>query len=222
MDMLVKICGIDSIVAADAALAGRADFCGLTFHPASPRYLRPETARALADRMRGRTRIVALVCDPTDDRVAEVVRLVRPDLVQLHGNETPARVAEIRARSGAPVMKALAIADVADFAPVAGYEAVADMLLFDSKAPPASSRPGGHGSAFDWQLLQGRRFSRPWLLAGGLTAENVARAIASSGARGVDVSTGVESAPGVKTPDRIQAFITSARAPQLAAQTQTP
>ena len=212
MTILVKICGINSLEAADAALASNADFCGLAFHSGSPRNLAPEAARAIAARMRGRTQIVAFLSDPTDDRLAEVVQLAQPDLLQLHGNETPSRVAEIRDRFRLPVIRAIAVATSEDVMQASAYEPVADMLLFDARAPESSLRSGGHGQAFDWQLLKGKRFARPWFLAGGLTAENVARAVATSGARGVDVSSGVEIAPGIKSPEQISRFISSARA----------
>jgi phosphoribosylanthranilate isomerase len=218
MGIQVKICGINSFEAADAAIRGGAEFVGLNFCAASPRFVRPDMARLLAERMGGRTRIVALLSDPGDDAIADTVRLVRPDLLQLHGNEPPERVAAIRSRFGTEIIKAFSIADASDFARVGIYESVADRLLFDAKAPEGASRPGGHGSAFDWQLIRGRTFSRPWLLAGGLTPENVARAIASSGASGVDVSSGVERSPGVKSAGMITDFIANARAAQFASE----
>jgi phosphoribosylanthranilate isomerase len=216
MSIQIKICGITSPGAADAALRAGADFAGLVFHSGSPRNLKPEQAASLAARLARRARIVALVADATDDAIAAAVAAANPDLLQLHGNETPGRTAEIRARFGRPVIKAIAIAEAADLAGVAAYEAVADMLLFDAKSPSDAVRPGGHGAAFDWQLLHGRSFSRPWLLAGGLDAGNVARAIASASAPGVDVSSGVETAPGVKSAEMIGAFVAAARAAQFA------
>jgi phosphoribosylanthranilate isomerase len=219
MGIQIKICGINSLEAADAALRGGADLVGLNFHAASPRFLRPDTARLLAERMRGRTRLVALLCDASDDGVADTIRLVGPDLLQLHGNESPERVANIRSRYGVEIIKALAVADPSDFLQVRAYEAVADGLLFDAKAPKGAARSGGHGSAFDWQLLHGRTFTRPWFLAGGLTPANVARAIATSGAPGVDVSSGVETSPGVKSAALIAEFISSAKAAQYASET---
>jgi phosphoribosylanthranilate isomerase len=136
--------------------------------------------------------------------------------LQLHGRETPARVAEIRGRFGKPVIKAIAVADASDFSGVTDYEFAADMLLFDAKAPSNAVRPGGHGAAFDWQVLRGRSFSRPWLLGGGLNAENVARAVEISGAEFVDVSSGVETAPGVKSAELIAAFVAAAKAAKFA------
>jgi phosphoribosylanthranilate isomerase len=211
MAVLVKICGITSNEAADAAVKARADFAGLVFHRKSPRYLDPHQAASLAERLKDRLRVVALVADAGDEEIAGIAAVVKPDFLQLHGSETPDRVGAIRSRFGVPVIKALAIADSADFAGAAAYGDAADMLLFDAKAPEASMRPGGHGAAFDWQLLRGRTFARPWLLAGGLNAGNVARAIHVSGAPGVDVSSGVETAPGTKSPDMIRAFTDAAR-----------
>ena len=217
MAILVKICGINSVDAADAVVRANADFVGLNFHPKSPRYLVPEQAQSLAARMRGRTKLVALVVDPTDEMLAGVVTVVRPDYIQLHGAETPARVAAIRGRFNVPVIKVLAIAEPADFENLAAYEESADMMLFDARPPSGADRTGGHGAAFDWQILRGQTFKRPWMLAGGLTPDNVARAIAVSETPGVDVSSGVESAPGRKDMDKIAAFVTAARNAQYGA-----
>jgi len=219
MSVLVKICGINSPDAADAALSAGADFCGLNFHPASPRKVSHDQAAALAARMRGRTRIVALLADASDEEIAGAMRAAQADMLQLHGQESPERVASLRTRFRVDVIKALAVAEAGDLAAVAAYEQVADMLLFDAKAPANANRQGGHGAAFDWQILLSRNFTRPWLLAGGLHAENVARAIRTSRAPGVDVSSGVESAPGVKAPEKIRAFVTAARAAQYEAET---
>lgn len=214
MGVQVKICGVTTSNAADAAVAARADFLGLVFHPASPRNLAPEKAASLAARARGAIRLVALVADAGDDAIAAAISAARPDFLQLHGREAPARVSEIRSKFGLPVIKALPVADLADLAFVPMYEETADMLLFDTKAPDGADRPGGHGAAFDWQLLRGRKFGKPWLLAGGLDAENVARAIATAEAPGVDVSSGVETARGVKSEEMIHAFVEAARAVQ--------
>lgn len=221
MALQVKICGITGVEAADAALKAGADFAGLVFYPKSPRHVVAEKAAILAAHLRGRLRIVALLADASDDEAAAAVVAAKPDFLQLHGQESPARVAAVRARFGLPVIKAIAIADAQDFASVFAYEDVADMLLFDAKSSPSSTRPGGRGAAFDWQLLRGRTFARPWLLAGGLAADNVARAIRATGAAGVDVSSGVESAPGVKDPDAIRAFVAAARAAQFARESET-
>jgi phosphoribosylanthranilate isomerase len=211
MGIQVKICGINSAEAADAAVRAGADFVGLVFHEHSPRNLTLEAAASLAERMRGRTRLVALLSDASDGRIAAVVQSVRPDLLQLQGAETAARVGAIRSQFGIAVIKAMAIAEEGDFANVRTYEDAADMLMFDAKPPAGASRGGGHGSAFDWQLLRGRRFARPWLLAGGLNSENVQRAIRTADAPAVDTSSGVETAPGVKSPELIRAFVEAAR-----------
>lgn len=220
MATLVKICGINSAEAADAALAAGADFCGLIFHADSPRNVNAEQAASLAARMRGRVRIVALLADASDEEITAAMRAAQPDMLQLHGKESPERVAGLRTRFRVDVIKAIAIAEVADLASVPAYEAVADMLLFDAKAPANANRQGGHGSAFDWQLLRNRNFARPWLLAGGLHPENVARAIRISGAPGVDVSSGVETVPGVKSPEKIRSFVAAARAAHYEAEIQ--
>jgi phosphoribosylanthranilate isomerase len=217
MAVLVKICGINSVEAADAVIRARADFVGLNFHPKSPRAVLPEQAQSLAARMRGRSKIVALLVDPSDEMLAGVLTVTRPDYVQLHGAETPARVAAIRSRFGVPVIKVLPIAEPSDFANLAAYEESADMMLFDARPPAGADRTGGHGTAFDWQILRGRKYARPWMLAGGLNAENVARAIAVSEAPGVDTASGIESAPGIKDAEKIAAFVTAARNAQYGA-----
>jgi phosphoribosylanthranilate isomerase len=216
MRVQVKICGITSAEAADAAAGAGADFAGLVFFPASPRDLKAEQGASLAARLRGRCRIVALLVDARDEEIAAAVQAARPDFLQLHGRETPERVAAIKARFTIPVIKSIAVAEAADLACVPAYETVADMLLFDAKAEASAVRPGGHGAAFDWQLLRGRKFSRPWLLAGGLDAGNVARAIGTGAAPGVDVSSGVETAPGNKDPQLIRDFIAAARQAEFA------
>jgi phosphoribosylanthranilate isomerase len=172
-----------------------------------------EQARVLAERMRGRLKIVALIADLDDTAIAALVQAVRPDFLQLHGSESAKRTAEIRSRFGVAVIKALPVADASDLDQVSDYEKAADMLMFDAKPPQGALRGGGHGAAFDWKILAGRSFAKPWFLAGGLDPENVARAIALSGAKLVDVSSGVESAPGVKDSGRIIAFITAAKSP---------
>jgi len=207
----VKICGITSPGAIDAA-AG-AVYGGLVFHPGSPRNVSLEQARVLADHMRGRLKVVALIADLDDTKIEALVQSVRPDFLQLHGSESVKRTAEIRARFGLPVIKALPVAEPSDLAMAADYERVADMLMFDARPPKDALRGGGHGAAFDWKILEGRSFTKPWFLAGGLTPENVARAIALSGATQVDVSSGVESAPGVKDATRIRDFINATKFP---------
>ncbi|HEU0161508.1 MAG TPA: phosphoribosylanthranilate isomerase [Rhizomicrobium sp.] len=213
MAIAVKICGITSLDAVDAAVAAGAAYGGLVFHPKSPRFVMPDQARALADRMRGQLKVVALVADLDDAALAAVIEQAHPDILQLHGAESARRVADIRARFGLPVIKALPIAEAGDFAAVPEMEAVADMLLFDARPPKGAERAGGHGAAFDWALLAGRSFRNPWFLAGGLEPGNVARALDLSGAALVDVSSGVERAPGVKDPARIADFVAATRLP---------
>ncbi|MBV9063912.1 MAG: phosphoribosylanthranilate isomerase, partial [Alphaproteobacteria bacterium] len=198
------------------ASAAGADFAGFVFYPPSPRHVEYAQAASLTARLRGRCRVVALFVDATDAEIAAGIEAGSPDFLQLHGQETPGRIAAIRNRFGIPLIKAIPIADINDLALATAYEQVSDMLLFDAKAPAGASRPGGHGAAFDWQVLQGRTFSRPWLLSGGLTAENVARAIRACDAPGVDCSSGVESAPGIKEPNLIRAFTEAARTAELA------
>jgi len=213
MPIAVKICGLTSAAAVDAAVGAGALYGGLVFHPDSPRFVMLDQARALADRMRGRLKIAALIADLDDAGIGEIVRIVQPDFLQLHGQESVKRTGEIRSHFGLPVIKALAVAEPSDFDTVAAYEANADMLLFDARPPKGAQRGGGHGAAFDWKILSGRAFSKPWFLAGGLTSGNVARAVALSGAQMVDVSSGVESAPGVKDAARIAAFVDATRMP---------
>jgi phosphoribosylanthranilate isomerase len=216
MSVLVKICGVNSVEAADAVLRAGADFAGLVFHSSSPRNLSSGEAAALAQRLRGRTRIVAVVADASDDFAGAVVSAARPDILQCHGGETPERIAALRERFGIAIMKAIAVSEASDLDAAPRFEPAADMLLFDAKAPAGAARPGGRGAAFDWRLLRGRRFSRPWLLSGGLDAGNVAEAVACASAPGVDVSSGVETAAGVKSPSLIQDFARAARAASLA------
>jgi phosphoribosylanthranilate isomerase len=213
MSIAVKICGITSLEAVDAAIASGAVYGGLVFHPKSPRFVALEQARKLADRMRGQLKIVALVADMNDAQLKAMVDAVHPDILQLHGSESVQRTAQVRANFGLPVIKALPVADAGDLDAATAYEAVADVLMFDAKPPKGAQRAGGHGAAFDWQLLSGRSFNKPWFLAGGLNPENVARAIELSGATLVDVSSGVESAPGVKDAARITQFLNATRHP---------
>ena len=211
MTIQVKICGIKSVESADAAVRVGADFAGLIFQKASHRYVGLERSAAIARHLRGRIRITALMVDPSDDEVADVARDVAPDFLQLHGREAPARVAEIVSRFRIPAIKAFGVAEASDLANVSAYNDVAEMFLFDAKPPANAVTPGGHGVAFDWQLLRNSNFARPWLLAGGLNADNVARAISISGAPGVDVSSGVETAPGQKSAEMIRVFIEAVR-----------
>jgi phosphoribosylanthranilate isomerase len=211
MPVEVKICGLSDEEGVDAALRAGADFVGFVFFPPSPRNIAPARAAALAARARGKTRVAALTVDADDRRLAEIVEILRPDLLQLQGRETPERVAAVRTRFGRPVMKAIGVAAAADLAETARY-AAADRFLLDAKPPKGATRPGGNGAAFDWTILAGFACPKAWLLAGGLTPDNVAGALAASGAAGVDVSSGVETAPGKKDPALIHAFVAAVRA----------
>lgn len=208
MTVQVKICGINHGEALAAAVTGGARYVGLVFYPRSPRSVAPPLAAELARLVPTGMRVVGLFVDPDDDRLADVVGQVPLDLIQLHGDEPPARVAAIRAAFNIPVMKAIKVAGPEDLAAVNAYAAVADHLLFDAKPPAlASALPGGNGIPFDWSILAGRAWSRPWMLSGGLSADNVAEAVAISGAAAVDVSSGVEDRPGHKDPARISNFL---------------
>jgi phosphoribosylanthranilate isomerase len=206
----VKICGLKTPDAVDAALVGKARYVGFVVFPPSPRHIAPAMAGPLAARARGRADVCAVTVDPTDALLEEIAGALAPDWIQVHGHETPARVEAIRRFARKGVIKAFSIATPQDFASVEAFAPVADFFLFDAKAPPGADRPGGHGAAFDWTMLAGKRFSRPWLLSGGLNPENVTNAINLSGAPAVDVSSGVESAPGIKDPTRIAAFLAAA------------
>lgn len=214
MSVRVKICGLRSSEALDAALAAGADYVGLIFYPRSPRNVDLATAAALATRARGKATVVALLVDPTDAQVDDVVERVAPDMLQLHGKETPERVAEIRNRTGRKIMKALAVETAEDASRALAYRDVADLILFDAKAPKSltNALPGGNGVPFDWRALAEVKDQVPYMLSGGLNPENVAAAIAVTGATAVDVSSGVERAPGEKDPDLIRRFINAAKA----------
>jgi phosphoribosylanthranilate isomerase len=212
MSLLVKICGLKTSEALDAALDAGADMVGFVFFPPSPRNLAPDAAaRALGARVRGRAGKVALTVDADDAMFDAIVASLAPDLLQLHGHETPERVADLRRRYGLPVMKAIPVEARADLAAVARYAGVADRFLFDARAPREATRPGGLGKPFDWHLLETVEAGPDYLLSGGLDAANVGQALAITGTPGVDVSSGVESAPGVKDPARIAAFVRAAR-----------
>jgi phosphoribosylanthranilate isomerase len=208
MRSVVKICGINDLAAMEAAAAAGAELVGFVFFPPSPRAVTPAQAAAIA---RPGPAKVGLFVDPCDDAIAAVVASLPLDLIQLHGEEPASRCAAIRARFGLPVMKALGIAAAGDLDRLADYAPAVDRFLLDAQAPPGAPLPGGNARPFDWTLTAGRTIPRPWLLAGGLTPENVAEAIAVSGAPGVDVSSGVETARGVKDPARIAAFVSAVR-----------
>ncbi|MFN3642995.1 MAG: phosphoribosylanthranilate isomerase [Gemmobacter sp.] len=211
MGAAVKICGLARAGDVDAAVRAGARYVGFVFFPASPRAVTPDAARALALRVPGGVARVALTVDADDVTLDAIIEAVPVDILQLHGQESPERIAAVRARYGLPVMKAVGVAGAGDLAALAVHARAADMLLVDAKAPKGSALPGGNGAAFDWRLIAGRRWPVPWLLAGGLTVETVAAAIRLTGAPGVDVSSGVESAPGVKDAARIAAFVEAAQ-----------
>jgi phosphoribosylanthranilate isomerase len=223
MSVLVKICGLTTPAALDAALEAGADMVGFVFFPPSPRNVGYEAARALARRVRGRAQRVALTVDASDEQFLAIIDALMPDLLQLHGKETPDRVVTVRTRFGLPVMKALPIAERSDLSPIRLYDKVADRLIFDARAPREATRPGGLGKSFDWRLLENLKAGVPFMLSGGLDAGNVAEALRITRAGGVDVSSGVERAPGEKDPDKIRAFVAAAReaARVLAAPMQT-
>ncbi|MEK9672193.1 MAG: phosphoribosylanthranilate isomerase [Rhodospirillaceae bacterium] len=207
----VKICGLNTADAVAAAVGAGADLVGFVFFEKSPRYVSPSTAAALGVAVPKDVLKVGLVVDASDADLDAVAMWGPVDMVQLHGSETPERVVEVKTRFKVPVMKALPIASAADVQAARAFEGVVDRLLFDAKPPADATRPGGNALAFDWGLLAGTAWSCPWLLAGGLTPENVTRAIRISGAPGVDVSSGVEDAPGVKNVDTIRDFIRAAK-----------
>jgi phosphoribosylanthranilate isomerase len=211
-DVAVKICGLTRPADAEAAVAAGARYVGLVFYAKSPRNVTLEQAREIALGVPPGVAKVALTVDATDAALDQLLANVPVDLLQLHGAESPERVARIRSVFGLPVMKAVGVAGEADLARVDAYAAVADQVLVDAKPAPGAALPGGNGLSFDWRLLEGRRWAGPWMLAGGLAPENVAEAIARTGARQVDVSSGVEAAPGLKDPARIRAFVDAVRA----------
>ena len=209
MTVLAKICGLKTPETVAAAVAGGAALVGFNFYGRSPRCVDPATAKQLAMTVPPIVRKVGLLVDDSDARIAEILGACDLDLLQLHGHETPERVAEIRARFAKPVIKVISVSDAADLDRAALYESVADYLMFDAKPPKsmANALPGGNAISFDWTLLSGRRFQRPWLLAGGLTPDNLIEAVRISGAPMVDVSSGVEDHPGEKNVSKIKAFL---------------
>lgn len=217
MTTQVKICGLKTEAALNAALAGEADYIGLVFFAPSPRNVDLATARRLAALARASARVVALLVNPDDQLVDDVVRHVSPDFIQLHGSETAERVAAIKAASGRPVIKAINVAAAGDAETALAYGGVADMILFDAKAPEGALLPGGNGVAFDWALLDGVKERVPYMLSGGLTPDSVAQAIRLTGARAVDVSSGVERRPGEKDNDLIARFLRAAKTANEAA-----
>lgn len=216
MTTLTKICGLRTPEALDIALDEGAGFVGFVFFPPSPRHVSFDLARDLGARVQGRSRKVALTVDADDALHAAIAEALKPDLLQLHGHETPERVAALKARFGLPVIKAIAVETAADLKAVALYAKVADWVLFDARAPKDASRPGGLGKPFDWTLLKGLDPGLPFMLSGGLEPGNVGQALAVTGAPAVDVSSGVESKPGVKDASKIAAFIRAVHAADAA------
>jgi len=213
MTPLVKICGLNSVEALDAALSAGADLVGFVRYPRSPRHLGLDEAGTLSGRAKGKALRVALTVDASDEELSNIVAAIDPDILQLHGDEAPARVAAIRARFGRPVMKAVGIAEENDLGALARYAEVADRLLLDAKPPKnAEALPGGNGLAFDWRLVAGLDPALAIMLSGGLAPDNVAAAIELTGARALDVSSGVERRPGEKDPEKIERFVRAARA----------
>jgi phosphoribosylanthranilate isomerase len=212
MSLIVKICGLSTRETLDVALDAGADMVGFVFFPPSPRHLGLETARDLASCVERRASKVALTVDADDATLANIVEALQPDVLQLHGKETVARLRDIKQTFGLPIMKAIAVETSADLAPLPGYAAIADSILFDARAPKDATRPGGLGAAFDWHVLEKLELKLPFMVSGGLHAGNVAQAVRVTRAGGVDVSSGVERAPGIKDSEMIRAFIRAARA----------
>jgi phosphoribosylanthranilate isomerase len=211
MSLIVKICGLSTPEALDVALDAGADMVGFVFFPPSPRHISFDTARALSERVGRKAKKVALTVDANDATFGAIFESLQPDLLQLHGKETPARVAMLKQRFGLPVMKALGVEAKSDFEQVKNYAFVGDWILFDAKAPADATRPGGLGKPFDWTLLSGAIPGVPVMLSGGLSAGNVEEALAITRVPAVDVSSGVESSPGVKDVEKIREFVRAAR-----------
>ncbi|UPT95928.1 phosphoribosylanthranilate isomerase [Bradyrhizobium barranii subsp. apii] len=218
MSLLVKICGLSTRETLETALDAGADMVGFVFFPPSPRHVSLELGRDLGRQVKRRALKVALTVDADDATLDNIMDALSPDILQLHGKESVARLRDIKQRFGRPVMKAVPVATAADLAVLPGYTEVADRILFDARAPKDATRPGGLGAAFDWHLLENLELKLPYMVSGGLDAHNVAEALRVTGAGGVDVSSGVESASGVKDPEMIKAFIRAARATQDASQ----
>jgi phosphoribosylanthranilate isomerase len=212
MSLIVKICGLSTPATLDVALEAGAELVGFVFFPPSPRHLGLDRARELGAQVRGRAGKVALTVDADDATLGNIVETLKPDLLQLHGKETVARIRDIKQKFGLPVMKAVGVETSADLAALPGIAAVADRILFDAHPPKDATRPGGLGVPFDWHLLENLALGIPFMLSGGLAAGNLAEALRITRAGGVDVSSGVESAPGIKDADMIRAFIRAARA----------
>jgi len=214
MTVTAKICGVREPAILDTAVAHGATEIGLVFFPRSPRNVTPDEAAALSALAPAEITVVGLFVDPTDKTLDQLLQTVRLDLLQLHGSEAPGRVEDIKRRTGRPVMKAIKVSGPQDLAEAEGYAGIADRLLFDAKAPTSGGdfMPGGNALSFDWRILSGQDWPCPWLLSGGLTPENVTEAVRTSGTRGVDVSSGVEVAPGVKDSAKVSAFLAAVAA----------
>ncbi|MEY9364663.1 phosphoribosylanthranilate isomerase [Bradyrhizobium yuanmingense] len=218
MSLLVKICGLSTPETLETALEAGADMVGFVFFPPSPRHLSLELGRDLGRQVQRRALKVALTVDADDATLDNIMDSLSPDIFQLHGGESVARLRDIKQRFGRPVMKAVPVATAADLAVLPGYATVADRILFDARAPKDATRPGGLGAPFDWHLLENLDLKLPYMVSGGLHVENLAEALRITRASGVDVSSGVESAPGVKDPEMIKAFVRAARASKDASQ----
>jgi phosphoribosylanthranilate isomerase len=212
MSLIVKICGLSTPETLEAALDAGADMVGFVFFPPSPRHLGLETARGLGQQVKRRATKVALTVDADDATLAGIVEALQPDILQLHGSETAARLRDIKRKFGLDVMKVIAVETAVDLASLPGYAAIADRILFDARAPRQATRPGGLGAVFDWHVLENLDLKLPFMVSGGLTASNVAEAVRVTRAGGVDVSSGVERTAGVKDPGMIRDFIRAARA----------
>jgi phosphoribosylanthranilate isomerase len=212
MPVLAKICGLTDEAAVEAAVQHGADMLGFVFFPASPRNLSAEQAEALLHNVPSGIDRVGVFVDPETDFLDRILARARLDLLQLHGDETPERCRAISIYFGLPIIKAIKVSSKADLKAAKAYEDAVDWLMFDAAPPKDATRPGGNAASFDWSIMQGAKFNRPWLLSGGLTPENLSLAVRQSGASAVDVSSGVESAPGKKDPAKIRAFLDAARA----------
>lgn len=211
MPVLAKICGLTDEAAVEAAVQHGADMLGFVFFPASPRNLSAEQAEALLHNVPSGIDRVGVFVDPETDFLDRILAKARLDLLQLHGDETPERCRAISIYFGLPIIKAIKVSSKADLKAAKAYEDAVDWLMFDAAPPKDATRPGGNAASFDWSIMQGAKFNRPWLLSGGLTPENLSLAVRQSGASAVDVSSGVESAPGKKDPAKIRAFLDAAR-----------
>jgi phosphoribosylanthranilate isomerase len=214
MSLIVKICGLSTRETLDVALDAGADMVGFVFFPPSPRHLSLAAARDLGKQTRGSAAKVALTVDADDATIANIVEALQPDILQLHGKETVARVRDIKQKFGLQVMKVIAVETAADLGGLPAYADVADRILFDARAPHEATRPGGLGAVFDWRVLEKVELKLPYLVSGGLDAQNLAEAVRVTRAGGIDVSSGVERSPGIKDPEMIRAFVRAARATQ--------